>query len=305
MQANKHSSDFIVAFHPIFLYNIAMVHIFTDSTSCLSPQAGQSQGIVVVPQTISFSGTVYREWLDIDPASFIARLSAASDIPISAPAPASEFIAALRPLAESGEPVICLAPSSLVSRTYEIDCEAARQFPQADIRVIDTRIIASPIATLAQLAAGWAKAGENVDQIEKRLRTMLLLGRVFFMVPTLEYLAKSKRIGGAEALLGNLLQIKPILTLQDGQVDRFDSARTYRHALIRLQELVLERVTRDSKNHITVMHAGDLAQAQALARTLETVLDLRKIPIYDIPPTVASNVGPGTLGVSFFVEPYV
>ncbi len=282
-----------------------MVHIFTDSTSCISPQAGQSRGIVVVPQTVSFSGKVYREWLDLDPATFIDLLRAAPEIPLSEPAPVSEFIAAMRPLAESGEPVICLAPSSAVSKTYDIDRQAAEHFPQADIRVIDTRVISSPMATLTLLAADWAQAGQSADEIEKRLRRLIPLARVYFMVPTVEYLAKSKRISGAEALVANFFQIKPILTFKNGLVDRFDTARTYRHALIRLQELVLEGVTRDSENHIAVMHAGDLTQAQALARTLETVLELRKIPIFDIPPTIVSNAGPGTLGVSFFIEPYV
>jgi DegV family protein with EDD domain len=280
-----------------------MVHIFTDSTSCLSPQAGQRHGIVVLPQTVNFSGKVYREWLNLDPAAFIAQLSAASEIPLSAPASVDEFAVALRPLAESGEPVICLAPSSVVSKTYEIVCQAAKHF-RRPISASLIRTFLSPMATLALLAAGWAQAGQSADQIERSLRQMIPCARVFFMVPTLDYLAKSQRVGGAAALVANLLQLKPILTFKNGQVDRFDTARTYRHALIRLQELVLERVTRDSENHITIMHAGDLAQAQALAQRLEMVLELRKIPIYDIPPTVASNAGPGTLGVAFFIEPW-
>jgi DegV family protein with EDD domain len=216
-----------------------MVRVLTDSTSCLSPAAGRQKGVVVVPHSIDFSGRVYREWLDLDADAFIAKLTASDEIPKSVPAPVSDFVEALRPLAESGEPVICLTPSRHVSQSFNNMQEAAGHFPSADIRIIDTRVTSSLLATLALLATEWAAAGQSVELIEQRLRDMIPNARIYFLVPTLDYLAKGGRIGSAAVLLGTILQLKPILTLTDGQVDRYGMARTYHHAIVKMQELVL------------------------------------------------------------------
>jgi DegV family protein with EDD domain len=279
-----------------------VVRILTDGTSCIPPTAGQQKGIVVVPHLINFSGRVYREWLDLDAAAFIAKLTASDEIPESIPAPVNDFVEALRPLAESGESVICLAASGDVSQTFNNMQEAAGYFPNADIRVIDTRVTSSLLATLVLLAADWAVAGQNAEVIEQRVRDMIPNARIYFLVPTLDYLAKGGRIGGASALLGAILQLKPILTLTEGRVDRCETARTYHHGLIKMQELVLSHATRDSNNYVIVTHAGALAEGQALAHDLQNILRLPEVPIYDIPPSIVCNTGPGTLGVSFFID---
>lgn len=280
-----------------------MVRILTDSTSCLSPAAGRQKGIVVVPHLINFSGQVYREWLDLDPTAFIARLQASGQIPTSAPAPVDDLVEALRPLVDSGEPVICLAASREVSQVFDNMQEAARCFSGADIRIIDTRVTSGLLAALALLAAEWAAAGQCAEVIEQRIITMIPNGRIYFLVPGLSYLAKGGRIGGAAAWLGTLLQLKPILTITEGRVDRYEMVRTYQHGLIKMQELVLEHATGGSNNYIVVCHAGDLAKAQGLAHNLQDFLGLSNIPIYDIPPSIVCNTGPGTLGVSFYIAP--
>ncbi len=100
-----------------------------------------------------------------------------------------------------------------------------------DIRIIDTRVISSPLATLVTLAGQWTQEGCNIDEVVARIYEMLPCCRVFFLVATLEYLAKGGRIGGAQALLGSVLQIKPILTLRDGKVDQFEKERTHKRAV--------------------------------------------------------------------------
>jgi DegV family protein with EDD domain len=257
---------------------------------------------VVVPHLVDFSGRVYREWVDIDAAAFTAKLTASNEIPKSIPAPVNDFVEALRPLVESGGPVICLATSRYVSQTFHHIQEAAGHFPGADIRIIDTGVTSSLLVTLALLAAEWAATGQSAELIERRVRDMIPNARIYFFVPTLDYLAKGGRIGGAAALLGSILQLKPILTLKDGRVDRHEMVRTHNHGMIKMQELALSHTTRDSQNHIVVTHAGVLAEAQTLAGDLQNALRLSKVPIYDIPPSIVCNTGPGTLGVSLFID---
>lgn len=280
-----------------------MVHILTDSSSCLCPAAVRQQGIVVVPQLVNFSGRVYREWEDLDPTDFITKLTTSGQIPQSIPAPVSDFVKALHPLVESGEPVICLSVSRYLSQTFNNIKEAVGYFPNADIRVIDTRVTSSLLGTLALLAAEWATTGQNAEMIEQRLHGMIPKARIFFFVPTLEYLAKGGRIGGAASLLGTILQLKPILTLIDGRVDRHSMVRSLEHGIIKLEELALPHLLHASMNYIVITHAGALAEGQTLARHLQDTLRLSKIPIYDIPPSIVCNTGPGTVGISLFIAP--
>jgi DegV family protein with EDD domain len=123
---------------------------------------------------------------------------------------------------------------------------------------------------------------------------------VYFLVATLEYLARGGRIGGASALLGSVLQIKPILTLHDGKVDLLERERTQKRALARLKELVREKSAPGEAGYVSVMHAAVPDQAQTLADELCAQQNLRHIPILDVPPAIVVHGGPGILGVAFF-----
>ncbi|MFC2053190.1 DegV family protein [Chloroflexota bacterium] len=103
-----------------------------------------------------------------------------------------------------GEPILCVHPSNEVSGTVRSASVAAKGFPDDDIRVIDTRTIASPLGTMVQLAAVCAEQGQDVDTIVKKLDGLIKRRRIYFIVPTLEYLIRGGRIGGASALFGSI-----------------------------------------------------------------------------------------------------
>jgi len=278
-----------------------MIRIVTDGTSCLSPAAGQQKGVTVVPHLINFAGRTCREWLDLDARDFVARLSVSDEMPQSTAASVDDFVEAFRPWAESGESLICLSASSNLTRAFDNMQAAAGYFPGVDIRVIDTRVTVTLLTTLVLLAAEWAAAGQDIDTIEQRVRHMIPNGRVYFLVPTLSYLAKGGRIGGAAALLGNTMQLKPILTLKEGRVDRYEMVYTSQHGFTKMQELVLACAARNSENYIVVSHAGVPEQAEVLAHRLEDALGLSPIIVYELPPSIVCNTGPGVLVVSFYL----
>jgi len=120
-------------------------------------------------------------------------------------------------------------------------------------------------------------------------------------VNTLEYLQKGGRIGGAKALLGEMLQIKPILCLQDGQVEPFEQQRTKRRALARLLEVIEDECAKASEAHLCVMQADAVQEAEGLAADLRSRMNLTTIPIYELPPAIVTHGGPGVLGIGFFV----
>lgn len=279
-----------------------MVKIITDTTSGLPAETAQRYNIPVIPQVIIFGTDSYLEGIEIDKTTFLKRLTSERELPKTAAPPPDLFIKEFERLVPEGEPILCIHPSIEVSGTVRAATVAARDFPEADIRVIDTRYIASPLATMVTLAAEWAEAGDDADTIEARLRELIPRCRLYFLVATLEYLAKGGRIGGAAALLGSVLRVKPILTFQDGQVNQFERERTQKRAVARLKELVLEQIPRDGSGHLSVMHGGVPDQGQALADDLGAQLGLSQIPILDIPPAITTHAGPGILGVGFFVN---
>jgi DegV family protein with EDD domain len=129
---------------------------------------------------------------------------------------------------------------------------------------------------------------------------MMARGKIYFLVATLEYLQRGGRIGGAQALLGSLLQIKPILTFVDGRVDQFEKERTHRQALLRLKELVKTQYP-PQDGYLSIMHAGVPEQGIELARQLGEELGITNIPVVNVPPAIATHGGPGILAVAFFV----
>lgn len=279
-----------------------MVKIITDTTSCLSPQIAQKYHIPVIPQIINIGEESFYEGVDIDIDEFMRRLKSSSSLPKTAAPPPELFVEEFHRLAPLGEPILCIHPSAEVSGTVRSALVAAQSFPKADIRVIDTRVVASPLGTMVQLAAEWAEAGIDADTIVARIEDMSRKCRVYFLVDTLEYLARGGRIGGASALLGSVLQIKPILRMHNGKVDQFERERTHKRAVARLKDIVREQIAPDGAGYLTVLEAGARPQADQLARDLSQIVKQPQVTVYDMPPAIVTHGGPGILGVGFFVK---
>jgi DegV family protein with EDD domain len=278
-----------------------MVTIVADTTSGLPREMLKSLGIPLIPQIVVFGEDSYRDDTELDTATFLEKLKASKELPkTAAPAPAlyDPIFSAAR---QKGESVIVIAPSAKVSGTVRAAEVAAQDFPGVDIRIVDSLSIAGNLASLVLMADAWAKSGMICEEIVTRLNLWKSRGRIYFLVNTLEYLQKGGRIGGAKALMGELLQIKPILCLKDGQVEPFEQQRTKKRALARIVEIVEEQCPREPEAHLCVMQADALEEAQTLAADLKSRMALEQIPIYQLPPAIVVHGGPGALAVGFFV----
>jgi DegV family protein with EDD domain len=277
-----------------------MVRIVTDTTAGLPRELTGQLGIPVLPQMVIFGEESYRDDTELDTAAFLEKLKASASLPKTAAPPPALYNPIYEKLTAGGDAVIVVAPSAKVSGTVRSAEVAAQDFPGADIRVVDTQVIAGNFATLVLLADQLAKGGMRADQIVARLKEWIPRQRTYFLVDTLEYLQKGGRIGGAKALLGEMLQIKPILKLQNGQVDPCEQQRTKRRALARLIEIVEEECPQGPVSHLCVMQAGALEEAKALAADLRMRLQVTEVPIYELPPAIVVHAGPGVMAVGFF-----
>jgi len=278
-----------------------MVKIVTDTTAGLPRDVAERYDIPVIPQVVSFGADSFLEGIDLDNAGFMARLRAARELPKTAAPPVRLFVEAFERLVPLGEPILCIHPSSEVSGTVRSATVAAAEFPDADIRIVDTRVVGSPMATMVELAARWTAEGVEADAVVRHLESLIRRCRIYFLVATLEYLAKGGRIGSASALLGTVLRVKPILTMRAGQVAPHDRQRTHARAVARLKELVAEELPPGDAGHLSVMHAGVPDEAAALAADLRARHGLGAVPILDVPPAIVTHGGPGILAVAFFV----
>jgi DegV family protein with EDD domain len=277
-----------------------MVRIVADTTAGIPSHLAEEYGIPILPQIIVFGQETYRDDTELDTRAFLEKLRAASALPKTTAPPPALYTPIFERLAAEGDTIICLHPSAELSGTVRAATVAARDFPDADIRVVDTRTTAGPLAAMVLLAAQWARQGADAETILARVRDLMARQRIYFVVDTLEYLHKGGRIGGAKALLGGLLRIKPILTLRDGRVEPFEQQRTAQRALARLRELVLEECPPGTEGYPCVMHADAEEKARSLATDLAAKLGLAEVPIYQLPPAVVAHAGPGVLATSYF-----
>lgn len=271
----------------------------TDSTACLTREQEQEYGIHVVPLTMIFNGTSYREGRDISPDQFYEKLKATKDFPkTSQPAP-GEFVEVFEALQQSHDTVLGLFVSEKLSGTINSARQAA-QMVGGDIRIVDSGItsygMAGPLLDGVHLARQGGTAEDVLQLWESELATM----HAYFVVDTLEMLQRGGRIGGAAAAFGSLLQIKPILTIRDGKIDLFEKIRTHRRAMERILSLADESFGTDRSWRVGVVHADREKDAIALKEQLEARYPKVRFEVTELGPVVGCHAGPGVLALLYY-----
>lgn len=283
-----------------------MIHIITDTTANLPQEILDAYGIPQVPQYVHFGEETLRDSFDISPAEFYARQAAADELPkTSAPSPA-DFVPLFSHI-QSEDPrgtVLCIHPSSEVSGTVRSARLAAADFPDLDIRIFDTRSVSLGLGLMVWEAARMVQAGAGAEAVLERLKYMRDHTQTYFVVGTLEYLAKGGRIGRAQHLLGTLLDIKPILTLKDGVVESYSRARTRSRAIAAIRDLVIQQAQGQPRLQLGVAHAVCEAEGRALYEELTAALNPETSLFAEIGPSIGVHAGPGTLAVCWVSLPH-
>ncbi len=279
-----------------------MTIIVADTTCGLPHQLLAERGIPVVPQIVMFGEESYHDDKNFDTAVFLQKLKASPRLPKTAAPEPSLYFPIYEEAQRKGESVVVITPTGKASGTFRSAETAALDFPDMDIRVIDTQTISCNLGSMVLVADDLAKAGKSPDEIIAKLTDMIPCGRLYFVVDTLEYLARGGRIGGAKRLLAELLEIRPILQIKNGQVEPFEQQRTKKRALARLIEVAEEQCQGGANAHLCVIQVAAQQEADALAQELKAKIPVSDIPIYQLPPAIVVHAGPKALGLGFFVS---
>jgi DegV family protein with EDD domain len=286
------------------------VTVVTDSTSDLSLELARAHGIHVVPVLVLFGDRVYHDGVDLKAKEFYELLERGQVVPRTNPIPEADFHDSYRLLAPKQD-IISVHISEKLSQTVVHARKAAAeglasyqeqrgQDERVTIRVVDSRSASLGLGMLALFAARMARRGVTPDVIVERLEAMRERIHVLFLVDTLEYLARSGRIGKARALLGNILGIKPILGVVDGEIVAVDRVRGGRAAHPKLVDLFRERVDPKRPVVVTVAHAKAPVWADRLRGLIEKNLTVQEVLTGEMGPVVVANAGPGTVGAAVF-----
>ena len=279
------------------------IRFVADSTADLVPAYATEHRVITVPLSVIFGDEVLVDGVDVTAATFYDRMRRSDRNPTTSQPSPDAFEAAFREAAADGSSVVCTTISAEMSGTHGAALHAREQLPDLDIHVIDTRSVA--IGHWAILVAGieCAEQGGSVSDVVGMIEEVKRRQRTVFTVETLEYLRRGGRIGGARALLGSVLNIKPVLQLLDGRIEPFDRVRTYPRAMDRICDEVISATGEAGRPARVVLgHADKLEDCQMLAHRLAPH-STGEPDIIDIGPIVGCHAGPGTIGVSFYLPP--
>jgi DegV family protein with EDD domain len=272
------------------------VRIVTDSTSDLPQEVAEELGITVVPLNVHFDMDTYRDGVDIGADEFYKRLITSSTLPkTSAPAPGI-FIDSYQKLAGEAEAIISIHISSKLSGTHE-----AAQAAQLDlagecrIEVINSESVSMGLGLLAIAAAKAAKAGATAEEVVKLIQESIPRVHLVGALDTLEFLAKGGRVGKANAWLGSLLSIKPLISVHNGEVVPLERVRTRTRAIERLHQLLKERLP---AKEIGVMYSTEVEEAEKLAEHLKELLPQQSVYLSRFGPVLGTYMGPGCLAAA-------
>jgi DegV family protein with EDD domain len=274
------------------------VRVVTDSAADLTDELAAELAITVVPLSIRFGSEEYVDRRDLTPAQFYEKMAASPTLPETAAPSPGAFEQAFRGALDAGaEAVVCINISSGLSATMQSAQNAARSLDGADVRVLDSRSITYGLGSMVEAAARAAQAGSSADEVVALVEEMIPRTRVYGTLDTLENLKKGGRIGGAQAMLGSLLSIKPIIDISTGVVEEAGKARTRQKAL---KTLVDKVAAIGGVENLAVMH-GDAPDIDELLTMLGEIHPRDEIHVGEIGATIGVHGGPRVVGVTFQV----
>jgi len=285
-----------------------MIRIITDSTCEGPPELLAHPAITVVPLSVVFGQTSLRDGIDITREEFWERLPKSDPLPTTSQATPGDFLEPFQRFTAAGDEVIAILISSKLSGTYDSAIAAladltATAGPDASARVsvVDTFSISVGLGLMVQEAVTMLDAGATRAEIVDKMMAMRQAVHILFSLETLEYLQRGGRIGKAQAFMGTLLKLKPLLGIVDGEVVPVSRVRSKHKALEAMLDLLgQQELARGPSVRLAVTQADAPVEAAQVAQALSERFESPHVFISSLGPVVGTHVGPGTIGAAVY-----
>lgn len=280
------------------------VKIVTDSTSYIPKDLIAEYDISIASLNVILNGKSYKE-VDLNNKYFYEEMNTSNEIPTSSQPSIEELFKIFKEKVSNGYDVVGIFLSSKMSGTYSsahlVREMVLEEYPNAKIELIDSTSNCMQMGYQVLCAARSAKLGESISQVVKTVMKIRENSRFLFVPDTLKYLKKGGRIGGASALLGTMLQIKPILTVKNGETTVFNKVRTKKKAINVIADEVLKDIKEKGLGEVIVHHINCENEGLELAKILQKELKIT-VTIQYIGPIIGLHVGPGSIGVAYYTK---
>jgi len=294
--------EFVLVFLRGLMSKLAIV---TDSTVCFPDNIIQGLPIFTIPLHVIWGDEMYKDSIDIHQSEFYRRLPLSKVLPSTSQPSPQEFMELYKSLGQQYDEILSIHISSKLSGTVDSAIQAKHSLPLQKIEVVDSLSTSMGLGFLVLLAARQAQKELGITECKQKVESAIEELQVFFVLRTLEFLKRGGRIGGASALLGTALNLKPVLMLKDGKIEPFAKVRTMKKALIRLAEIFADKSQGYKSIHLAIIQASAEEDAQFLVDEIRKSVKSEKIVelfTTGISPVIGTHAGPGAVGICFLPE---
>ncbi len=277
------------------------IKVVTDSTTDLKDTVLAEHGIEMVPLSFSIDGQTYTDRIDITPEIFIQKMIQANELPKSSQPAAGTFVELYDRLGAEGYDVLSIHMTGGMSGTVRSAAMAA-EMTDTNVTVVDSKYISRGLGFQVLEAAKMAEEGRSMDEILARLDEIRAATKLYVVVDTLENLVKGGRIGRGKALIGSLLHIKPIGTLNDGVYTPVMNVRSHAQVVKHLARQFADDVKGRTIKGVGLAHAEGHKLAESLKEKIAELTGYSQIEIDYTTPVISTHTGPGAIGFTYYFE---
>jgi DegV family protein with EDD domain len=277
------------------------VVVVTDSSATVPSELAEALNIRVVPIVLAINGYTFQDGVDITASEVYQLLRDGKHAPTTSAPSVGDFLRVYASAAQEASGIVSIHLSPKLSATYSAATAASQLVEDVPIRVLNCHTAAMGQGFVVLEAARKAAEGADLEAVAARAEEVASKMSLLATIGTLEYLHRSGRIGGAAALLGTVLQIKPVLYVADGHVDVFTRPRTKSKAVRAMLNHMAEQVN-GQPLHVAVLHAGVPEEAEALRQEIAREFNCDELYVTELTPVMGAHTGPGVLGVAYYKE---
>jgi len=271
------------------------VRIVTDSTADIPPSIAEALDINTIPVYVRFGRHVYRDIIDISHDELYTRLANDPIHPTTSQPSPNDFATVYRQLLQPGDEIVSIHVSAKLSGTYNAALQGRKLVEGNRIEIFDSGSLSMGLGLTVMAAARLAKAGKGLAAVLAEVKAAISQSRASGLLDSLKYLAKGGRVGKAKALVGGLLNVKPLLVIKDGELHPSGLARNRRRGLERLFQYIKNS---PGLREVAIVYTTAPEEAQELKERLAAVLDKSRVYISQLGPALGVHGGPGTLLVA-------